>query len=360
MTGTLTWAAMDVHARSTEACAVNAETGELRRAHFGAGTEPVVHWLTDLPQPVHACYEAGPTGYGLFRAAEAAGIRIEVVAPGKTPRAQGDRIKTDRKDAEHLVRQLIAGALSPIRVPSPAFEAARDLTRAREQLRGDLTRARHRVSKMLLRYGQVYPAKKTWSTRHREWLARQRFDEASSQLAYGDYLAAVDGLVARRRALDEQLSQLALSAEFLPLVSRLRAFRGIDTLTALALHLEIGEWGRFRRPAQLAAWLGLVPSVSQSGESASQGAITKTGSRNGRRLLVEAAWHYQRVPRVGLTLARRQEGQPAQILQASWRAQCRLHRQHKRLRVRGKPANVVTVACARELACFLWAAAVAP
>jgi transposase len=258
-----------------------------------------------------------------------------------------------------LCRLLMAGQLTPVRIPTPSFEAARDLARAREQVRADLCRARHRVSKMLLRHGRVYPEKTTWTQKHRSWLAGQRFEQAPSELAYLDYLAAVDGLIARRQALDERLSLLVLEDEFRPTVARLRCFRGIDTLSAFALHVEVGDWERFQRPAQLAAWLGLVPSLDQSGESAVSGSITKTGSKYARRLLVEAAWHYQRQPRIGVTLQNRQQGQPDHVLQIAWRAQQRLFRLYGRLRARRKPENVTTVAIARELACFLWAAAVA-
>jgi transposase len=358
---TMTFAAMDVHARSTHAAVVDAVSGELSRARFGGEIEPVVEWLAGLPGPVHAVYEAGPTGYGLARAAARRGIRVDVIAPGKTPRAAADRIKTDRRDAELLVRQLMAGSLRAIHVPSIGLEAARDLVRAREDVRCDLMRARHRVSKLLLRHGHVYPREKsTWTVEHRRWLASRRFDEANTELAYIDALAAVDGLIARRDALAERLSHVASDAELWPVVARLRAFRGIDTLTALALVCEIGDWHRFARPDQLAAWVGLVPSLSQSGESRQSGGITKTGSRHARRLLVEAAWHYQRPPRIGATLQNRQQGQPDHILQITWRAQHRLHRVHHRLRQRGKHPALVTVATARELACFCWAAATAP
>jgi len=181
-----------------------------------------------------------------------------------------------------------------------------------------------------------------------------------TELAYLDALAAIDGLATRRAALDERLSLLAAEPELAPTVARLRCFRGIETLSALVLHLEIGDWRRFQRPGQLTAWLGLVPSLHQSGESETRGAITKTGSGYARRILVEAAWHYLREPRIGASLRDRQAGQPDHILQIAWRAQHRLHRLHRRLRSRGKPPNVVTVAVARELACFLWGAAVAP
>lgn len=358
MTATMTWVGLDVHARSTHAAAIDRESGELRRARFGAGVEEVTAWLQALPQPIHGCYEAGPTGYALYRAAQAAGLRVDVVAPSKTPRAAADRVKTDHKDAELLVRLLLAGSLSMVAVPPASFEAARDLARAREQVRADLARLRHRVSKLLLRYGRVYDGG-TWTQAHRRWLAAQRFEHVPTELAYLDALAAIDGLLARRAALDERLSLLASEPEHWPTVARLRCFRGIETLSALVLHLEVGDFARFQRPGQLAAWLGLVPSLHQSGESERRGPITKTGSGFARRILVEAAWHYLREPRIGANLSDRHAGQPDHILQIAWRAQHRLHRLQQRLRARGKPGNIAVVAAARELACFLWAAAVA-
>jgi transposase len=168
MTGTMTWVGLDVHARSIHAAAIDTVSGELTRARFGGESGPVVEWLSRLPQPVHACYEAGPTGYVLARAATAAGLRVDVVAPTKTPRPRGDRVKTDRKDAELLVRQLLAGGLTAVVVPDERLEAARDLARCREQLRLDLARARHRATKLLPRQGRVYPRRNcTWSQAHR-------------------------------------------------------------------------------------------------------------------------------------------------------------------------------------------------
>jgi transposase len=288
-------------------------------------------------------------------------MRVDVIAPSKTPRAAGDRIKSDRKDAELLVRLLMAGQLSAVAIPPLQVEAARDLTRAREAIRVDLARWRHRVSKLLLRYGRVWPAgKSAWTLEHRAWLAKQRFDEPSTGLAYIDALAAMDGLLHRRSALDHQLELLVDDPAWWPTVARLRAFRGIDTLSAFALHLEIHDWQRFTRPAQLAAWVGLVPSRQQSGESDQHGAITKTGSAHARRLLVEAAWHYRRRPGDSIALRRRQAGVPDHVLAISGRCQRRLYRVHHELRGRGKPGNVATIAAARELACFLWAAATAP
>ena len=347
MTGTMTWAGLDVHARSTHVCAIDAETGELRRARLGGSSDEVIGWLSRLRGPVRAAYEAGPTGFGLARAAEQAGIEMMVVAPGKMPRAAADRIKTDRRDAELLVRLLMAGSLRPILVPTITQEAARDLVRAR-----------HRVSKLLLRHGRVYPLQAgTWTQQHRAWLGRQRFDQPALQLAYLDAIATVDGLVARKAVLEQHLARVATDPELWPIVKRLRAFRGIDTVTALGLQVEINDWHRFGRPRQLASWLGLVPSVYQSGEATARGGITKTGSQHARRLLVEAAWHYTRPPRLSRALRSRQDALPAELLQIAWRAQHRLYQTHTRLRARGKPGNVATVAAARELTGFLWAAA---
>jgi transposase len=359
--GTMTWVGLDVHARSTHAAAIHALTGELERVRFGPGAEPVVAWLAGLPGPVRAAYEAGPTGFGLKRAADAAGVHMQVIAPGKTPRAAADRVKSDRKDAELLARLLLAGQLTAVHVPDGWIESVRHLARRREQLRGDVMRARHRISKLLLVHGRVYPEPTTWTQRHRRWLAGQTFDYEPTELVFIDLLAALDGHVARRDALEQRLSRLAQDDRLWPTVARLRCFRGIDTFTALTLHLELGaDWQRFSSPRQLGAWLGLTPSLTQSGQSRSSGSITKTGSSLARRLLVESAWHYMRRPAIGVTLANRQTGQPDHILQIAWRAQHRLHRVHHRLRERGKPHNVTTVAVARELAGFLWAAATAP
>jgi transposase len=361
MPGTMTYVGFDVHARSAHAAAIDVMTGELVRVRFGAGIQTPLGWLGTLNGPVRACYEAGPTGYELYRAAVAAGISMEVVAPGKTPRGRADRVKTDRKDAELLARCLMAGSLTAVVVPSPAVEAGRELTRAHDACRRDLMNARHRVSKMLLRHGRVYPKPSTWTAEHRRWLATQQFQQPVSQFAFADLIACVDGLTARKQRLAERIGELALDPAWWPTVARLRAFRGVDTLTALAIHLELGaDWQRFTKPHRVGSWLGLTPSRQQSGETDRQGSITKTGSMLARRLLVESAWHYAREPRIGATLQNRQAGQPDHVLQISNHCQQRLHHLYTNMRARGKPHNVTVVAVARELSCFLWAAATAP
>ncbi len=262
MTGTMTWVGLDVHARSTHAAAIDSMTGELVRRRFGAGVSEPVAWLEGLTGPVRACYEAGPTGFGLYRAAVAAGINMQVIAPGKTPRGSSDRVKTDRRDAELLARCLLAGSLKAVTVSPAGVEAARELTRAHDACRRDLMNARHRVSKMLLRHGVVYRKENMWSQEHRRWLARQQLEQEMSAFVFADLVARVDGLTARKMMLAEWISRLALDPEFWPTVARLRAFRGVDTLTALSIDLELGaDWQRFEKPTRLGAWLGLTPVV---------------------------------------------------------------------------------------------------
>jgi transposase len=358
--GTLTWAGLDVHARSVRAAAVIPASGEVRRRSFdGSSSEAVVGWLLSLPQPLRACYEAGPTGFGLARAAEAAGVRMLVVAPSKTPRGSGDRIKTDARDALRLARLLMAGELSAVRVPAAQEEALRDLVRGRDRVRADLSAVQLRISSLLLRQGRVWD-RKTGSKLHREWLASQHFEHRETMVIYTDLLAARQGLEHRRQALDAELLRCAAASPGWPTIRRLRAFRGLGTVAATAVHTEIGDWHRFPNAAALSCWLGLVPSVHQSGQQRSSGRTTRAGSKYARRMLVEAALSYRHQPRVGVELAERQVGLPDDVLQLAWRAQLRLYRQHRKLTARAKRGTVIQIAIARQLAGFLWAAAVMP
>src|SRR3954453_8333471 len=290
------WAGLDVHARSVFAVAMDAESGELRSRKLPGETAKVVEFLAGLPGPTRAAYEAGPTGYGLARALHVAGVGCIVAAPGKIELPAQDRIKTDQRDAERVLRLLMIDGLHAVRVPSVQEEALRDLVRAREDLRGDLMRARQRLSKLLLRHRIVYEdTSSTWTGRHRAWLRAQDLG-GGAQATLLDYLGAIDTLELRRDQLEATISELVPSSPYAQTVARLRCLRGIDTLTAIGLAAEIGDFGRFERPGQLMSYVGLVPSESSSGETRRQGKITKTGSRHARRLLVEAAWHYRKAP----------------------------------------------------------------
>ncbi|MCA1701326.1 MAG: IS110 family transposase, partial [Actinobacteria bacterium] len=308
-----------------------------------------------LPRPVRAAYEAGPTGYGLARELARRRVECVVAAPSKIPRASGDRVKTDRRDAELLVRLLLAGKIHPVRVPGPAEEALRDLIRAREAVRVDLMRCRHRLSKLLLRHGIRFEDGRAWTERHRAWLAEIELDRPAAQITLLDARGAVDALVHRREALESEIVALLPGSPWAAEVGRLRCLRGIDTLTAAGLCAEIGDFCRFARPGQLMSYVGLVPCESTTGQQRRLGAITKTGSGHARRLLVEAAWHYRPRPRIGKALTDRQDGQPAHAIAISWTAQQRLHRTWTRLEARAKRRTIIAVAAARELAGFCWA-----
>jgi transposase len=291
----------------------------------------------------------------LARACAAAGIACTVAAPSKIPRASGDRVKTDRRDAERLARLLRLGELVAVRVPEPHEEAARDLVRARDDVRGDLMRARHRLSKLLLRQGLVYDAR-AWTGAHDAWLRRQRFVSRPLALAFEECYAAVVQTKARRDALDAAIVELAGQPPFADPVGRLCCLRGISTLTALALTVELGDWARFR-PQSLGPFLGLVPSEDSSGQRRRQGAITKTGNTHARRLLVEAAWQQRRPLRASATLERRRQGQPAAVRFRADQSARRLHQRWQTLEQRGKRRTIVAVAVARELAGHCWALA---
>jgi len=311
--------------------------------------------LRESDGDLFACYEAGPTGYALQRQLRAAGVACQVVAPSLTPVKPGARIKTDRRDARKLAELLRADLLTEVHPPSESDEALRDLCRCREDVREDLTRARHRMSKFLLRRHCYYGAgKRAWGTRHRVWLGSLRFDDPASQATFDCYLGTIDQLGERLRHMEEQMAAFAAAVPYAEPVAWLRCFRGIDTVTAVTLVAELHDFQRFPSPRALMAFLGLVPSEHSSGESQRRGPITKTGNRHVRRLLVEAAWHNRYRPAVGLPLRRRREGQPQRVIDLADRAAGRLHRRYVRLTARGKPTQKAVVAVARELAGFLW------
>jgi transposase len=345
-----------VHARSVKAAVLDASTGELRCCAAPVGSQELVTWLSRLPAPIAVAYEAGPTGYPLARACEAAGIACLVAAPSKIARAAGQRVKTDRHDAIRLVRLLRLGELTAVRVPSLEQEAARDLLRARDDARADLMRARHRLSKLLLRRGLLWQ-ERSWTLAHERWLRARRFENPALQLAYEESLAAMFAVKARRAALDAAIAVEAARSPWASVVARLCCLRGVSTLTAFGLAVEVGEWSRFDGRS-IGAFLGLVPSEDSSGERRRQGAITKAGNGHARRLLIEAAWHQRRRPGGSRELARRREGQPAAVRERAVAAERRLHRRWLRFDGRGKRSTVAVVAVARELAGWCWSLAV--
>lgn len=306
--------------------------------------------------PVVACYEAGVSGYDLYRQITALGVSCQVMAPALTPRRPGQRIKTDRRDAGKLVHLFRSGELTPIHVPAEAEEAVRDLVRCRDDVRRDVLRWRHRLLKLLDRHGRVYHAGKNWSRGHWTWIRDQRFDLPALQRTLEASLFALEQALARRAELDKEIEAIAAAAPYREPVGWLRCFRGIDTLSAMILVVEVVDFQRFHRPRQLMAYLGLVPSEHSSGDAQRRGALTKAGNTHVRRALVEAAWHYRHRPSLGGALAARSHGQPRDVLAQAWRAQQRLHRRYRHLVGHGKRPPVAVAAVARELVGFLWAA----
>jgi transposase len=345
---------LDVHARSIRLAAVRAD--ELLEERTLPYDEEAVERLLRRWPGVRCCYEAGPTGFGLYRHLVERGVDCRVVAPGLVPQRPGDRVKTDPRDARKLARLLAGGLLEPIQVPSPELEAARDLVRAREDARLDRMRDRHRLSKFCLRHGRTLPTS-SWTVVRRKWLGEQRFQFAAQQQTFDAYVHTVDLVDRRIEALERAIRETAEQGPWSELVARLRCLRGVDTLTALALVTEIGDVDRFQSAEALMAFVGLVPSEHSSGERRRQGSITKVGNSHARRLLVEAAWHARRRPKVGYELARRQRGQDALVVERAWRCQQRLYQRWQRMAGRGKPQQKIVVACARELAGFVWAIA---
>ncbi len=350
---------LDVHARSVAAAAIDGVTGELFQAKLTPSYDLITSWLQDKPGPVAVAYEAGPTGFGLYRHLTDAGIRCEVVAPSKLQKPSGDRVKTDAKDAIHLARLLRLDEITAVSIPTVEQEAARDLVRAREDCRGDLMRARHRLSKLLLRNGIVYYGGDAWTGKHDTWLRRDALPQLAwpaTRLTFENDYEAVAATLARRGRLDAAIAEMAGGSEFTPLVRRLGCLRGIGTLTGFALAVEIGDWHRFTGNS-IGSFVGLVPSEHSSGATRSQGSITKTGNTHVRRLLVEAAWHHKPRYVVGKTMRDRWDLAPATARVRGDQGNRRLHARWTRFTARKKRNTIADVAIARELAGWCWSLA---
>ncbi len=351
---------LDVHARSVAAAAIDGVTGELFQSRLSPSYEHIRSWLDGLPGPVAVTYEAGPTGFGLYRSLRDGGIRCEVAAPSKLQRPSGDRVKTDSRDAVHLARLLRMDEITSVAIPSVAQEAARDLVRAREDARGDLMRARHRLSKLLLRHGIVYDGGAAWTGKHEAWLRTQALSQLTSRATRSTFDADFDTVLAtkaRRDRLDAAIEEMAADSEFSALTRRLGCLRGISTLTGFALAVEIGDWHRFTGNT-IGAFVGLVPAEYSSGSSRTLGPITKTGNSHARRLLVEAAWHHRPRYTVGKVMRDRWDLAPAAARARGDEGNRRLHRRWVGFIDRRKRNTIACVAVARELAGWSWSLAV--
>ena len=320
-----------------------------------AVTGKLVRKLAKQHAELTFCYEAGPTGYGLYRQIKSLGHECIVVAPSLIPQKPGDRVKTNRRDALSLARQLRAGDLTAVWVPDPHHEAMRDLTRARGAAVRDLRVKRQQVSALLLRLGQHYPGKTTWGKAHLAWLAGRKLDHLEQRIAYEEMLHAVRQASERITRLERAIRAAMDGWSLASLATALMALRGIDFIAATTLLAEIGDLGRFRSPRELMAFLGLVPSENSTGERVRRGGITRTGNRRARALLVECAWSYRHPPRVGSAKMAKLEAAPPIVRDIAWKAQSRLTARYRALRRAGKLDVVAVTAVARELAAFVWA-----
>jgi transposase len=355
---------LDVHAE-TIAVAVAEPGGEVR----SLGTipnrpEPVARLIRKLgkPEQLRVCYEAGPTGYVLYWQLSELGVKCEVIAPTLVPVKAGDRVKTDRRDAEKLARCYRAGDLTPVWVPDVAHEALRDLVRARLAAKRDQLRARNRLGKFLLRHGRRVPEGTTaWSTKHLAWVKQQSFEQAAQQATVVDYLHEVEHAAERIMRLERSIDAAieTLPRKLHAVIDALQSLRGIAKISAVSIMAEVGELSRFESARQLMGYSGAVSREHSSGERIRRGSISKTGNAHLRRIVIESAWAYRHRPGLGATLLARQREQSEDIKAIAWKAQHRLHGRYAKLLAKGKPKQQVITAVGRELLGFIWAIGVA-
>lgn len=345
--------------RNAVAIAEDGRMGEVR--FFGeienteAATIKLVKKLAGRYRSLTFCYEAGPTGYELYRLIKRLGHDCVVAAPSLIPRKAGDRVKTNRRDALSLAKLLRAGDLTAVWVPDAHHEAMRDLTRAREAAVEDLTAKRQQVSSLLLRLSRPYPGKRNWTRMHMNWLASQKLEHAEQRIAFEEMLLAIREAEARVARLEQAIRGALAEWSLSDLVTALMAMRGFDLVSASALLAELGDLSRFATARELMGYLGLVPSEQSTGEKVKRGGITKAGNRRARRILVECSWSYRHPPRLGKEKLTKVAAAPREVREIAWKAQHRLTSRYRALTRNGKKPTVVVTAIARELSGFIWA-----
>lgn len=320
-----------------------------------ASVRRMVARLEKRHRRLHFCYEAGPTGYGLYRQLIAMGHLCTVVAPSLIPKRPGDRVKTNRRDALQLAKLLRADELTAVWVPDEAHEAVRELIRSREAAVDDLRRKRQSISSMMLRYGRTYPGKKTWGPRHQQWLQAQKFSHPGQQLVLQEMILAARHALERLQRIDAAIVEFLPSWSLAPVVDALQALRGVRLVTAATIMVEVGDLRRFDTPRQLMGYLGLVPGERSTGDSIRRLSITKAGNARVRRVLIESAWSYRHVPRTSKLKHYVHERVPPPVRDIALKAQARLCARYRALSGRGKKLTVAVTAIARELAGFVWA-----
>lgn len=360
MNDSTVYVGLDVHKDSITAACIGAETNAqlLDLGKIGTQQYAIDRLLKKLSGMgcLHVVYEAGPCGFWLHRYLQGKGVDCVVAAPSLIPKKPGDRVKTDRLDARNLALALRAGTLSVVHVPTPEQEQFRDVVRAWQQAKRDITAARQRLKSFLLRNDIRYEGRAAWTEAHRRWLSEMVLPRPAQQIVFQELLDAINERERRRDRLEAQLDSLAPTWSGYPTAQALQAFRGVQKTVAYTVVAEVGDLSRFAHPKHLMAWLGLVPSEHSSGNTRKQGPITRCGNRWARTLLTEAAWSYRYPPKVSRIIEQRAGEIDPAIRDIAWKAQLRLHHLYRKLLPR-KHVNVVITAVARELAAFLWDAA---
>jgi len=355
---------LDVHAE-TIAVAVAEANGETRSLGTIANREDSIRkFIKRLgsPEQLRACYEAGPTGFVLYWQLTQLGVDCAVVAPSLVPKKPGDRVKTDRRDALKLAHCHRSGDLTAVWVPDEASEALRDLVRQREAAKQDQLRARHRLTKFLLRTGQRPPlGLKPWTERYMRWLAQVRYAQPAQEVTRLDCMNEFEHMSDRVKRLEEAIFEVVKQAPqaMQELIRGLQALRGVAHISAVTIAAELGNISsRFESARKLMGYSGAFPSEDSSGDRIRKDGITKAGNAHLRRIVMESAWCYRHLPRVGEKLRKRHQGVPAEIIEISWKAQNRLYKRYRKLTMAGKDQRKVITAVGRELLGFIWAIAI--
>lgn len=350
---------LDVHKNSIAVAIADSRNSEVR--FYGNipntldGIVKLAHKFSEDGANLSFVYEAGPCGYTVHRKLLDAGYECRVVAPSLIPKKAGDRVKTDRRDAQTLARLHRAGELTSVWVPGPEQEAMRDLSRLREDLKTHERHVKQQISAFLLRNGRFFPEKSRWTAKHDAWIDSQRFDQPLHQVVLQGYCDTLDSLRMQLQAAEKEMERALDSWSLASHVKALMGLKGVDLVTAFTIMAELGDLSRFASAPQFMAYLGVVPGEHSSGSKVRRGSLTKTGNGHVRKVLVEAAWSYRLKPLKSKNLLTRQEGLPEEIGKISWEAQKRLSHRYRHLTQAGKKKTVAIAAIARELAGFIWA-----
>jgi transposase len=353
---------LDVHARSITAVALDSFTGEVNSKKFGYSPAEVASWILQFDSP-KAVYESGVTGFHLVRELRKLGVDCIVGAVSKMQRPASDkRKKNDRNDAEFLARQLMAHNIVEVFVPDEETEGARNLSRALEDIRDDLTRAKHRLTHLLIKWGYVWneytpdgKRRGTWTRAHWEWIRSIDLPDSAANEALDYYISEVRHIESQKKAIEKRIAQYAKRPRWKGRVEALRSMKGIEVISAFSLVVEVGVFSRFDSARAFSSWLGLTPSEHSSGEHISRGGITKAGNSHLRKLLVEAAWHYTRATSERKRKINDPEVPHSISSHAADGIKRLVKRRHHFIYDLHKRPVVANVATARELSCFIWA-----